>query len=93
MVIVVWLDMRTASTVDQILQYGKRNKNFLKNVCGLPVSTYFSALKIRWLIDNVAGVREAIANDRCLFGTVDTWLIWVRYILFLRLRLYMCLPL
>ncbi|KAI4470001.1 sugar kinase [Holotrichia oblita] len=72
----VWLDMRTASTVDQILQNGKRNKNFLKNVCGLPVSTYFSALKIRWLIDNVEGVRRAISEDRCLFGTIDTWLIW-----------------
>ncbi|KAK9701777.1 FGGY family of carbohydrate kinase [Popillia japonica] len=72
----VWLDMRTASTVDRILQNGKRNKNFLKNVCGLPVSTYFSALKIRWLIDNIEGVRRAIEEDRCLFGTVDTWLIW-----------------
>lgn len=70
--------MRTASTVDKILLNGKRNKNFLKNVCGLPVSTYFSALKIRWLIDNVDAVKEAIANNRCLFGTVDTWLIWVR---------------
>ncbi|KRT85601.1 hypothetical protein AMK59_2420 [Oryctes borbonicus] len=72
----VWLDMRTASTVDQILQNGKRHKNFLKNVCGLPVSTYFSALKIRWLIDNVKAVRKAIAENRCLFGTIDTWLIW-----------------
>ncbi|GJQ77199.1 hypothetical protein Trydic_g14870 [Trypoxylus dichotomus] len=72
----VWLDMRTASTVDKILQNGKRNKNFLKNVCGLPVSTYFSALKIRWLIDNVKRVRQAIAENRCLFGTIDTWLIW-----------------
>ncbi|KAF5298514.1 hypothetical protein FQR65_LT00056 [Abscondita terminalis] len=48
----VWLDMRTSSTVDKILSNGKRNKNFLKSLCGLPVSTYFSAVKLRWLIDN-----------------------------------------
>ncbi|XP_022918245.1 glycerol kinase 3-like isoform X2 [Onthophagus taurus] len=72
----VWLDMRTASTVDKILLNGKRNKNFLKNVCGLPVSTYFSALKICWLVDNVEEVRLAIKENRCLFGTIDSWLIW-----------------
>ena len=53
------------------------NKDVLKKHCGLPISTYFSALKLRWLIDNVTEVREAIEEDRCLFGTVDTWLIWV----------------
>lgn len=74
----VWMDMRTASTVDAILQNGKRNKNFLQNVCGLPVSTYFSALKIRWLMDNVEGVRTAMAEQRCMFGTVDSWIIWVK---------------
>lgn len=72
----VWLDMRTASTVDKILLNGKRNKNFLQSVCGLPVSTYFSALKIKWLIDNVPEVQKAIDEGRCLFGTIDTWIIW-----------------
>lgn len=72
----VWLDMRTASTVDKILNNGRRNKNFLKSVCGLPVSTYFSALKIRWMMDNVQAVKDAIKEKRCLFGTIDTWLIW-----------------
>lgn len=74
----VWLDMRTETTVDEVLKNGKRDKNFLVSVCGLPVSTYFSALKIKWLIDNVEAVRSAIADNRCMFGTVDTWLIWVR---------------
>lgn len=74
---IVWLDMRTASTMDELLQNGKKNKNFLKDLCGLPVSTYFSGLKIKWLIDNVDEVKQAIKEDRCLFGTVDTWLIWV----------------
>ncbi|XP_025831474.1 glycerol kinase-like isoform X2 [Agrilus planipennis] len=73
---IVWCDMRTTETVDEILLKGKRNKNFLKEACGLPVGTYFSAVKLRWLIDNVPVVKQAIVENRCLFGTVDTWLIW-----------------
>ncbi|KAK4872391.1 hypothetical protein RN001_014420 [Aquatica leii] len=72
----VWLDMRTSTTVDKILLNGKRNKNFLKPLCGLPVSTYFSAVKLRWLMDNVEEVQVAIKENRCMFGTIDTWLIW-----------------
>ncbi len=74
----VWLDARTKSTVESMLSKVQGgNKDFLKRHCGLPISTYFSALKLRWLIDNVAEVRDAIDENRCLFGTVDTWLIWV----------------
>lgn len=76
---IVWLDMRTASTVDQLLETvpnKTRNKNYLKPLCGLPLSPYFSAVKLRWLIDNVPKVKTAIKNGNCLFGTVDTWLIW-----------------
>ncbi|VEN59689.1 unnamed protein product [Callosobruchus maculatus] len=72
----VWMDIRTSSTVDEILQNGKRPQNFLQNQCGLPVSTYFSALKIKWMMDNVEGVKKAIEEGRCLFGNVDTWLVW-----------------
>ncbi|XP_060520699.1 glycerol kinase-like isoform X2 [Cylas formicarius] len=72
----VWLDIRTSSTVDIILENGKRSQNFLQSLCGLPVSTYFSALKIRWIMDNVPGVRKAMENGRCLFGNIDTWLVW-----------------
>ncbi|ENN79747.1 glycerol kinase isoform X2 [Dendroctonus ponderosae] len=72
----VWMDMRTSSTMDEILQYGKKDKNFLQYVCGLPVSTYFSALKIKWMIDNVKGVKEAMDEGRCIFGNIDSWLIW-----------------
>ncbi|CAH1366537.1 unnamed protein product [Tenebrio molitor] len=72
----VWMDMRTSSTVDAILLHGKRDKNFLQSICGLPVSTYFSALKIKWLMDNVKDVKKAMDEKRCLFGTVDSWLIW-----------------
>lgn len=69
--------MRTASTVDKILAKRKRDKNFLKQQCGLPISPYFSAVKLRWLMDNVPAVSKAIEQGRCLFGTIDSWLIWV----------------
>lgn len=45
---------------------------------GLPISTYFSAVKLRWLMDNVDEVRNAVVSHRAMFGTVDSWLIWVR---------------
>lgn len=73
---IVWMDVRTSSIVDEILQNGKHRQDFLQNACGLPVSTYFSALKIKWLMDNVPEVKEAIEDDRCLFGNIDSWLIW-----------------
>lgn len=76
---IIWLDMRTSSTVDQLLDNvpnHSRNKNYLKPLCGLPLSPYFSALKLRWLKDNVPKVQHAMENDICLFGTVDSWVIW-----------------
>lgn len=71
--------MRTSSTVDHLVETipnNSRNKNYLKPLCGLPISTYFSALKIRWLKDNVNAVKRAMEAENCLFGTVDTWLLW-----------------
>lgn len=44
---------------------------------GLPLSTYFSAVKLRWLLDNVEEIRLAVKEGRALFGTIDSWLIWV----------------
>jgi glycerol kinase len=43
---------------------------------GLPISTYFSAVKLKWLLDNVPAVKEAHDRDDMFFGTVDTWLLW-----------------
>lgn len=89
----VWLDARTKSTVEKMLaKVQGGNKDFLKKHCGLPISTYFSALKLRWLIDNIPEVRDAIAENRCLFGTVDTWLIWVRYYLELFQTPFLLMP-
>uniref|UniRef100_A0AAY5F082 glycerol kinase n=1 Tax=Electrophorus electricus TaxID=8005 RepID=A0AAY5F082_ELEEL len=73
----VWLDLRTQSTVERLINRTPgRNKNHLKHKTGLPISTYFSAVKLRWLMDNVEEVRRAILSHRALFGTVDSWLIW-----------------
>jgi glycerol kinase len=44
--------------------------------CGLPISTYFSALKLLWLMENVDAVKDAVQSGDALFGTIDTWLIW-----------------
>lgn len=72
-----WMDMRTTSTVDEILKkIRNKNKDYLKPLCGLPISPYFSALKLKWLLENVPRVREALDNKRCMFGTIDSWLIW-----------------
>lgn len=76
--ILVWNDIRTDSTVDAILaKVPDRNKNYLKNVSGLPISPYFSALKMRWLKDNIKAVRRASRDKRLLFGTADSWIVWV----------------
>ncbi|XP_034030817.1 glycerol kinase isoform X1 [Thalassophryne amazonica] len=74
---IVWLDLRTQSTVEGLISKTPgRNKNHLKHKTGLPISTYFSAVKLRWLMDNVAEVHEAVQSHRAMFGTVDSWLIW-----------------
>lgn len=74
---IVWNDIRTDSTVDVILaKIPENNKNYFKQICGLPVSPYFSAFKLKWLIHHVPAVRKAIKEKKCLFGTVDTWLLW-----------------
>uniref|UniRef100_A0A7N6AS60 glycerol kinase n=1 Tax=Anabas testudineus TaxID=64144 RepID=A0A7N6AS60_ANATE len=73
----VWLDLRTQSTVERLINKTPgRNKNHLKHKTGLPISTYFSAVKLRWLMDNVDKVHEAVVSHRAMFGTVDSWLIW-----------------
>ncbi|XP_012384962.1 glycerol kinase [Dasypus novemcinctus] len=73
---VVWLDLRTQSTVENFSKRIPGNNNFVKSKTGLPLSTYFSAVKLRWLLDNVRKVQKAVEEGRALFGTIDSWLIW-----------------
>lgn len=74
---IVWLDTRTTETVEALInRCPDQNKNYLKPLCGLPISTYFSAVKLRWLLDNVSVVAQARDRGALCFGTVDTWLLW-----------------
>ena len=83
-VVLVWLDMRTSETVDQLLlRVRNNNSEYFQPICGLPISTYFSAVKLRWLFDNVPAVQKAVKEGRCLFGTIDSWIIWVSHLKFL----------
>lgn len=74
---IVWHDIRTNPLVDKILaKLPDQNQNHFKEIAGLPISPYFSALKIRWLKDNVRSVRSACRERRCLAGTFDSWILW-----------------
>uniref|UniRef100_A0A8C5LH77 glycerol kinase n=1 Tax=Jaculus jaculus TaxID=51337 RepID=A0A8C5LH77_JACJA len=73
---VVWLDLRTQSTVEALSKKIPGNNNFVKSKTGLPLSTYFSAVKLRWMLDNLRNVQKAVEEGRALFGTIDSWLIW-----------------
>ncbi|MBD3391334.1 MAG: glycerol kinase GlpK [Chitinivibrionales bacterium] len=71
----VWQDTRTAALVDEMKE-ARGGIDAFRPVTGLPLSTYFSAFKLVWLIANVKIVREAVDRGNALFGTIDTWLIW-----------------
>lgn len=71
---IVWQDTRTDQIINQMANEGGLDR-FRKKV-GLPLATYFSGPKIKWILDNVEGVQAALAEGRVLFGNMDTWLIW-----------------
>jgi len=70
---IVWQDRRTAELCTEMRQ---RHGNLIRQRTGLEVDAYFSASKIKWLLDNVPGARQRAENGELAFGTVDTWLIW-----------------
>ena len=71
---IVWQCRRTAPYCDELREEGWTEK--IREKTGLPLDAYFSATKIRWLLQNVPGARELAASGNLLFGTIDTWLIW-----------------
>ncbi|MFG2948084.1 glycerol kinase GlpK [Streptomyces adustus] len=71
---IVWQDTRTASLVEELRI--RPGDGFFLERCGLPPSTYFSALRIRWLFDHVKGLEERARDGEVLFGTMESWLIW-----------------
>lgn len=70
---IVWQDRRTASQADEI---SERYGEMIREKTGLVVDAYFSATKIKWIIDNVKGVKEKIDRGEILAGTLDSWMIW-----------------
>jgi len=71
---IVWQDHRAADFCDELKAQGLEASVRAKT--GLPIDSYFSATKIRWILDNVAGAREKARQGRLAFGTVDSWLVW-----------------
>ncbi len=70
----VWQDTRTDKICTALAQDGGQDR--LRPQVGLPLATYFSGPKIKWLLDNVAGLREAASAGEAIFGNIDTWLVW-----------------
>ena len=69
---IVWQCCRTAPIIDEM----REHHEMIRGKTGLVPDAYFSASKIKWILDNVEGVRERAENGELMFGTVDTWLIW-----------------
>lgn len=71
---IVWQCRRTANICDKLSAEGMGN--YVRDKTGLLIDAYFSGTKIKWILDNVPGVRERAERGELLFGTIDTWLIW-----------------
>lgn len=71
---IVWQDTRTDALVTDLAEQGGQDR--FRDRCGLPLATYFSGPKIRWLLDADASLRRRAEAGDILFGTMDTWLIW-----------------
>ena len=70
----VWQDTRTDALVDELSADGGQDRFRAKS--GLPLATYFSGPKVRWILDNVDGAREKAEAGDLIFGNMDTWLLW-----------------
>ncbi len=71
---IVWQDTRTDKICSDLAAEGGQDR--FREKVGLPLATYFSGPKIKWLLDNVPGLREAAEEGDAIFGNMDTWLIW-----------------
>src|SRR5690554_331228 len=71
---IVWQDRRTASYCESVKSDGQ--ESWVSSKTGLLIDPYFSATKIRWILDNVSGVRERAERGELAFGTIDTFLLW-----------------
>jgi glycerol kinase len=71
---IVWQDTRTDSIINELARDGGQDRFRAKT--GLPLATYFSGPKLKWILDHVEGARERAERGELLFGNMDTWLIW-----------------
>jgi len=71
---IVWQDRRTAGYCNKLKEQGHGDD--ILNITGLIVDSYFSATKIKWLLDNISDARELANKGELLLGTIDTWIIW-----------------
>lgn len=71
---IVWQDTRTQRICDRLA--GDAGADKYKDVCGLPLATYFSGPKVTWILDNVEGARERAEAGELLFGNTDSWVLW-----------------
>lgn len=71
---IVWQDRRTAGICDRLRAQG--HEELIQQKTGLVIDAYFSASKIRWILENVQGARERADRGELAFGTVDSWLVW-----------------
>jgi glycerol kinase len=72
---IVWLDNRTSAVAEKMAAE-RGGRDAFRAITGLPTSTYFSAYKLKWLLDNKPDVAKVASEGRCMFGTVDTWLLY-----------------
>jgi glycerol kinase len=70
----VWQDTRTDKIVNELAKDGGQDR--FRAQVGLPLATYFSGPKVKWLLDNVPGLRAAADKGDAIFGNIDTWVIW-----------------
>ena len=71
---IVWQSRQSADIASKLVNDGY--KDMIHQKTGLVVDAYFSATKIRWILDNVPGAQQRAENGELLFGTIDTWLVW-----------------
>src|SRR5699024_2921031 len=71
---IVWQSRHSAAICDALRQAG--HQEFVREKTGLLIDAYFSATKVKWIFDNVDGVRERAHNGELLFGTIDSFLVW-----------------
>lgn len=71
---IVWQDRRTAAYCDELKEAG--HSRMIQEKTGLIIDAYFSATKIKWLLDNIPGARQNAEKGTLAFGTVDSWLVW-----------------